>query len=134
MRSSKRVASPYHPVPLSPGDLAINNVFTTTVGRSGDGTLPPLARAYMILLDHPGAYWDIRAYPPVWDRLSEYETRGLGPIPAQPTARGIPEPVSAAAAVILATGVIGGRTRRIAPQASLRWSHAAWARSISGMC
>ena len=84
-------------------------MFTTPVGRPGDGTLPPLARAYMILLDHPQAYWDLRAYPPMWDRLSEHETRGLGPIPGQPTAQGIPEP---AIGVVLAALVAVMRRRR----------------------
>lgn len=92
-------------------DLAMNNLFATPVGRPGDGTLPPLARAYMVLLDHPQAYWDIRAYPPVWDRLSEYETWGLGPIPAQPTSRGIPEPCAAVASAATALGLATRRRR-----------------------
>jgi hypothetical protein len=70
-------------------ELLQNNMDLTPVGR---GTLPAMARLYLLTLEYPEVYWDIRSIPSIWDDFAPYEAMNLGTIPPMPQARGVPEP------------------------------------------
>jgi hypothetical protein len=92
-------------------DLAIGNYDSQVIARGG---LPPLARVYLLTLEYPYVYWDIRFRPQVWDKLAPYEAMNLGTIPPMPSgmsARGIPEPAVGAALVATVGGVLVRRRR-----------------------